>query len=462
MTKKTEALEYAKKVLHIVRIHLPWLSSLTDRLELIATDHIDTAAISASGRLFFNPVWFHALKIDAAAFVMAHEIMHLALRSHERTRKEDQQLFNITHDFIINEMLKEVFEIKNVCSFYVVPADGLDWSHEYGSHYSIKGKSAEELMRFIRDALEQGKLNRSIFRKHWSANPDEKETKQDTTNRPFAEKLKALASKGTVKGIKKTKIDIIETQTDVLSDDLEKKLSPGVNQGELVKNKNIIYQEISKALSRKMIEEAIKEDYSQTRGYDAGAHSLVYDAIKALHKPPWEVAMQSWLEHTTRTGRTYARPSRRGQYSDFVLPGASREGHTLHIVLDTSGSMNWVISIVLGAIASFCEALLIPEIHIVQCDVQVSEDQWYTPDELKSFEIKGMGGSDMTDGMLKLANDEQVEKVIVITDGYIGYPEEDMPYDVLWVVTDTENTEFKPPYGQVVYMDTNQGHLDYL
>jgi hypothetical protein len=68
----------------------------------------------------------------------------------------------------------------------------------------------------------------------------------------------------------------------------------------------------------------------------------------------------------------------------------------------------------------------------------------------------------MTDGMLKLANDKQVEKVIVITDGYIGYPEEDMPYEVLWVDTYRDNIDFKPPYGQVVYLNTSPGHMEYL
>lgn len=448
--EKTEALEHAQKALHIVRINIPWLSSLTDNLMLKETPQIETAAISATGTLYFNPEWLFELKINDAAFVIAHEIMHLALRSHERTRKEDQQLFNITHDFIINDMLKEVFGIDKV------PANGLDWRKEYGWHYSIKGKSAEELMKFIKDALEKGELKKSVFRKPWSSKPYGDEGKHDKANRPFAEKLKDLVREKTTEKEEGKKATHIEIPTDVLSNELEKKLYPVLSRDSLKEKEKTIKNEISKALSRKVIFDVIEQDYQNLRGYGAGSGSSVYGAIQSMHKPPWEVALQTWLEHTARTGRTYARPSRRGQYRDFVLPGFRREGYTLHIVLDTSGSMDSDISEVLGVIASFCEALMVPEIHVIQCDVEVTEDQWYTPDQLRLFQVKGLGGSDMTNGMLHLAKDEQVEQVIVITDGHIGYPDEPMPYNVLWVITEPQNTFFNPPYGRVIFMERNQ------
>ena len=63
--------------------------------------------------------------------------------------------------------------------------------------------------------------------------------------------------------------------------------------------------------------------------------------------------MQQWLEATCSSQNTYSRPSRRGQYADFVRLGKQHEGYTLHIVLDTSGSMTEELSKILGVIGAF-------------------------------------------------------------------------------------------------------------
>jgi hypothetical protein len=71
--------------------------------------------------------------------------------------------------------------------------------------------------------------------------------------------------------------------------------------------------------------------------------------LRTYYRPPWEMVLQQWLEAVAPGPRTYARPSRRsGDRTDVVLAGRRREGWTLHIVLDTSGSMVGEIPRVLG------------------------------------------------------------------------------------------------------------------
>ena len=457
MTTNTEILGFAKKALHLVRINIPYLAELTHNIEICESNRIDTAGIFASGRLIYNAEWLGKLSLEDATFVIAHEIMHLALRSHYRSDDNEKELFNITHDFIINEMLKETFDISEV------PAHGLDWEKAYGSNYDIKDKSAEELMKFIKDAFENGQLDNKILKKHWNVPKDDDNIFEGTgINLPFADKLSVLLPNHS-ENQKKVKIDETEKNSilnseekpdnkerDVLSDDFEKELFPETTDSKISEKKNIIYQQISNALSIKLINEKQKKIYGI--GTEAGNLSDTYDAIRTFHKPPWEVALQSWLEFTARTGRTYASPSRRGQYKGFVRPGYKREGHTLHIVVDTSGSMFGVLGKILATIASFCEALLIQQVHIIQCDTEVSDDSWYSPDELLFFEIKGLGGSDMSPGMQRLAEDNEVEFVLVITDGYIEYPRTPMPYEVLWVLTELDYF-FEPSYGEIIMFD---------
>jgi predicted metal-dependent peptidase len=213
------------------------------------------------------------------------------------------------------------------------------------------------------------------------------------------------------------------------------------------------------------VKQVIENQNRPNIGNELGDKSYTYDMLRRHHAPPWQWAMQQWLESTAQSVRTYARPSRRGAPSrgvgmqaqyNIVLAGKKREGYTLHIVMDTSGSMWEVLPKALGVISAFCEPMNIETIHIVQCDVDVTSDDWVEPSELSHYPIKGFGGSDMSAAMVQLADDAEVERILIITDGYVEYPNEPMPYDVLWVLTadgDAYYDGFSPSYGQVIKID---------
>jgi predicted metal-dependent peptidase len=67
--------------------------------------------------------------------------------------------------------------------------------------------------------------------------------------------------------------------------------------------------------------------------------------------------------------------------------------------------------------------------------------------------IEGYGGSDLSPALRHLAWDQHVRAVVVITDGEVAFPEERMPYDLLWLVPASARTVFNPPYGRVVPME---------
>ena len=54
----------------------------------------------------------------------------------------------------------------------------------------------------------------------------------------------------------------------------------------------------------------------------------------------------------------------------------------------------------------------------------------------------------MSPGLRRLAEDPEVEAALVLTDGYVDYPPEEMPYRVLWVlIGDDVSPSYEPPYG---------------
>ena len=58
----------------------------------------------------------------------------------------------------------------------------------------------------------------------------------------------------------------------------------------------------------------------------------------------------------------------------------------------------------------------------------------------------------MSPAMLKLAEDPDVTAVIVLTDGYIYYPDEEPPYETLWAIVDDGDTDFN--YGTAIRIDS--------
>ena len=104
---------------------------------------------------------------------------------------------------------------------------------------------------------------------------------------------------------------------------------------------------------------------------------------------------------------------------------------------------------ILGAIAPFCHSVNVGQIHLLQCDTNVTKDEMLTPEQLNNYTIAGLGGSDLSAAMYLLAQDWELESAIVITYGYISYPRQSMPYQVLWVLTE-DYSGFSPSYGTII------------
>ncbi len=107
----------------------------------------------------------------------------------------------------------------------------------------------------------------------------------------------------------------------------------------------------------------------------------------------------------------------------------------------------------LGAISFFAEGAGVAEVHVLQCDEEVTHDDWVEPEDLAEFRIGGFGGSDMAPGINRLAEDPEVLSAMILTDGFIYYPTVEPPYRLLWVLIGDYNRSFDPPYGEVMEME---------
>jgi predicted metal-dependent peptidase len=402
----------------------------------------EVAAVGASGLLCVNPDVFARVPLADAAFVLAHELLHLALDTHRRQGSADAYLVNVAHDYIINDML-------HADMGRPAPLGGLTWS-------GARTRSLESLVV----ELSRGGKGRRVG--CWSAGGRRRQRRRPPPGRPpmreALEKAGLLPPEEPPPPNEGPPLGGKTPLGDLLSGAQEAALEPGVSPEKRRKLREEVHKAAAKALSLGALRAQFDQAQSGGPAADPERGEMLMKAVHTAYQPPWQLALQRWMDAVAPAGRSYARASRRGadRDDDVVLCGRLREGWTLHIALDTSGSMANVLPRVLGVIASFCDGAGVSEAHILQCDVEVTRDEWLEPARLAEYEVAGFGGSDMTPALARLADDPEVSAALVLTDGYISYPAAEPPFRVLWAVVrspDGYDAAFRPPYGEVLFLD---------
>jgi predicted metal-dependent peptidase len=242
-----------------------------------------------------------------------------------------------------------------------------------------------------------------------------------------------------------------EDRGDLLDNDQEADLEPELSSQVREILKSRVKKAAAKAAGLGELGKKL-QDAQQTPADEPQRHEEMMAALRAAYHTPWQLALQHWMDAVAPGERTYSRPSRRGaNRTDVVLPGRRREGWTLHIILDTSGSMESDLPMALGALGHFCESAGVYDVHVVQCDTEVTRDEWLEPMALGSYKISGFGYSDMRPAMRHLADDPEVTAVLMLTDGAIDILDQTPPYRMLWVILGG-TTGFRPPYGEVLQL----------
>jgi predicted metal-dependent peptidase len=411
ISSRSETLTRIHNALRMVTVPLPHLVGLAGAVRVEMDDRVPTMGVFASGRMLANPEFVSRLKDNELVFVLAHELLHLALRTHDRAKGSSRLEFNYAHDYIINDILR--IEL----GFASIPAGGLDMP-------GAREKSAEQIVLEFRKAGNQMQSRTRVW--------DGQAVAGDRvfgSGRQNARKPQDAGMAG-----------------DVLGNELEREWFSDDADGQ-ADNAKRIEELAAKGLALAKAMNALKG-----RGTDTGESHQLMSALRGLYRPQWQVALQKWLESVAPGDRTYMRPSRRSvERSDVVLAGRKRETWMLNVLLDTSGSMTSEIPRALGAIAEFCDALAVDHIRMVQCDSEVKSDEVLSPADLAEYEVSGFGGSDLSPAMLALAADPHVTAAVIVTDGDIEYPSWTMPYRVLWILP--ARGSFCPPYGVVISIE---------
>ncbi|MCP4562060.1 MAG: hypothetical protein GY873_11880 [Bosea sp.] len=392
--------------LRLVTVPFPHLAGLAAAVRVEIDERVPTMGVFASGRLLANPAFTARLSADDLVFVLAHELLHLALRTHDRARGSAALEFNYAHDYIINDMLRHALGTTTI------PAGGLDMQ-------GARERSAEDIVLEMRRTGSYMSSRTQVW-----------EGQTVTVEQVLGAARQAPAG----------------AMGDALNAQRERELFPEGSADQAERARAV------RDLAARGMVLAKAMGALRGRGDCPGGQQQKVLAQRGFFHTPWHIALQAWLEGAAPGERTYTRASRRGHdRSDVVMPGRKRHSWMLNVILDTSASMGDDIPKALGAIADFCDAAGVDEIRVVQCDTVVTADEVLSPAALADYQISGYGGSDLTPALEALSDDPRVSSAIVVTDGDITYPNEAVPYAVLWALP-KPSTSFQPSYGRVIVM----------
>jgi len=344
-------------------------------VEVVRAWDISIAAVDAEhGEIYVNP--HAALSAEEWRFVLAHEMLHAALRHGRRALGREPYLWNVACDYVINGWLVAlgVGELPDG-SLYDPQLDGL-------SAESVYDTLTTDLRR-ARKLRTLGSREDGDILGEWLSEPDAAARRSSRRAEP-----KPLPWAGDRAG----NVDLDEFYRRALS------------QG-------LVYHH---AQGRGLLPLGLEQE------------------IRALDHPPlpWDARLARWFDEHVKAElpvRSYARASRRQSATpDIPRPGRIRPEQldrraTFGVVLDTSGSMNAeLLGKALGAIASYALARDVPAARVVFCDAAAYDAGYLAVEDIAGrVKVRGRGGTRLQPGvdLLQRAKDFPPDgPILIITD----------------------------------------------
>lgn len=364
----------------------PFFATLLLSTPVIEDRTIPTAATDMKV-IRYNPDFFAPLTIGQIAFVLAHEVLHIAF-AHGFRRMERHPLgWNIAADYAINLLLKEA-------GFEFVEGGLLDEQY--------KGMSAEQIYEKLKQDQQKGKGPDGSGRQ-----PGKSGGKQPSNGFGSGDKVPGVGQ-------------------DILDPDVS---SPE----DAVEAQRQIQQKVAQAANM-----------ARMAGKLSGSLERFVDEV-LNPKVPWPALLRDYMTRVTHDTESWSRRNRR--FTDIYLPARHnyRMGEII-VIGDTSGSISAEELNKVGAEVSSISDLMQPErIRVLWADTSVAKEQVFEPGEVLTFEPAGGGGTDMR---VPLDHAEQYDPqvVVLITDGYTPWPDVPPSYPLIVCCT----TDAAVPVGEVV------------
>ena len=357
----------------------PFFGVLSLNLKLKPSDEV--AYMATDGEyLYYNPKAMLETSMDNLKGIVAHEVMHCALRHFARMQNRDRKLWNMATDYAVNLLVTEA----GLC----LPQEAL-LDHNY------KGMTAEAIYESLRSATGSGQGQ--------SGNTGGSGNKDDNWN--FGEVVPQSGQ------------------------------SPGMKDAD------------QKWLRR--LHEAANAARLAGR-LPLGIEELVKGELKP--KVPWRDLLRKWVAQNTVSDFSWSRPNRKLLSADVYLPSTKKEGTSVVVAVDSSGSIDTnTLEQFVAEVNAIREEQGVHRICFMTFDTKVYNVEQVTQGELWTPKITGRGGTNFIPVFDEIrALDYVPDMIIVLTDLEGTFPSYSVDIPTLWV------SSIKPmrqtPFGDVVEM----------
>lgn len=418
----------------------PFFSYLLQHMKIIKDETIETIGVNGNLELAYNEKFINSLEETVVENILIHEISHITLLHPERvegffkknkigTNEFTLSLMNVALDLAVNDILvssgiEVPRKIKDM--EFVVPEN-----HEFNFHgYLVKDinkKSAEdiylELIKHLKkEAKKQGKqMYKGI------------DTHDKMSEGAGGYKDKEGKGKG--------------------------KESTGKNGGknEVISQANGLNKKAGdmKKKIEKLVVEAAEFERMKRGTLPAGLERIVGKIVE----PPkinWRSILKNEISSQLPSDFSYSRPHRKSFATGFYLPSVKREGLSVVISIDTSGSINAsdlkdFLTEIVGIAKSFNNV----DMRVITADCKVYDDYEVKNgniDKIMKIKLKGGGGTSHLEVFEHIKkNHPQTRLYVGLTDGWSNIPEikkENYNFKTIWVITKGGQTNL--PFGRII------------
>jgi len=415
----------------------PFYGRIICSVELVVvSDPQVRLACTDYSRIFISGDAYPALPEEMRLAVLAHEVLHIALRHAFRIGDRDKNRFekaaDIEDTFILTENFPDPYGIKCKEEWRDLTAEQI-----YEILPKREGKTQAKSLHCspnnTSDDMQSGDGQQS-------GNEDEKEKNKSSKSKSGKNSPGDNSGDGDGDGSDGGSGDgsgSDSSQQDGYSD-FRPQFDPETEMNCIALSKN-----------------TLMDVRNRSRGTAPSRLGLL---IEELDKPHivWQVLLRQFLRLCRGGTYSWMRPNRRFVSRGLYLPGRQTKSFRGIVGLDTSGSTIEDLPEFIAELTGLLKAFGKYDLTIIECDAVIQQIWTVSSNEpmpdLTQHKFMGGGGTDFNPVFEYIRDHELTPNVLIFfTDGFADCPEEKPPYPVLWMLT--KDGQAPVPWGQVIFYE---------
>lgn len=381
----------------------PYFGTVASALKLEKNNEILTFS-SDGERMTYNSEYLDNLNVSEVEFMMANGAMHSVLQHQHRASGRTNWLWQTATDYVVNGMLVKNGMQPPVYANYEAKFDGM---------------YAEEVYELLRAEM----------------NSDEEHASEEQQTEQIEEADDVHAENQTVQKEMTASDDVKNTEKDNSTDQPSESQS-APNLDELSEELKEHFEQIFQKLKRqgnlpKDLKLVVPEYFS--------------------HKVEWRELLYGYIASYAKSTYSFVPPNMKYLYRGIYLPSLSSDLLRIVVAIDTSGSVDeTLLKTFLGEINAIMQVYPNYEIDVITADAKVQSHKVFLPGENLDYEVSGGGGTDFRPVFEYI--DSYIDYptlLLYFTDGMGTFPENEVSYDVLWVMPE----EKEVPFGEVMVLE---------